>query len=154
MEIKDVLFLEAITAIDSGDVYHLEQLLRDNPRLLSDRVEYATEGYFKDPYLLWFIAGNPVRHEKLPESIVDITRSIIQAAERLKVEKLQYQIDYTLSLVCSGRVPRECGVQKKLIQLLIKKRADPTTALIPAIAHCEVDAVNHLMEYGAPLTLP
>lgn len=153
MEIKDVLFHEAITTIDSGDIHHLEQLLRDHPRLLNDRVKYGTEGYFKDPYLLWFIAGNPVRQEKLPDNIIDITRSIIQAAERIKVENLQYQIDYTLSLVCSGRIPRECGAQKKLIQLLIEKGADPTGALLPAIAQCEVDAVRWLLEFGATLTL-
>ena len=55
----------------------LQRLLTANPQLvrvrlespgdwLRDLVDGALEGYFKQPYLLWFVAENPIRHEKLP----------------------------------------------------------------------------------------
>lgn len=154
METENTLFDKAITAIDSGDMNQLKQLLEHNPRLLNARMKLNHEGYFKDPYLLWFIAGNPVRQEKLPHNIVEITRLIIQSAEANNVESLQHQIDYTLDLVCSSRIAHEGAVQKQLIKLLVEKGADPVEALPSAIIHGEVEAVDHLLEFGATLTLP
>ena len=58
-----------------------------------------------------------------------------------------------LALVCSGRVPRECGVQRELIDLLCDAGADPNGALVPALAHREIAAIERLLERGAKLTL-
>jgi hypothetical protein len=63
------------------------------------------------------------------------------------------QLDYALALVGSGRVARECGVQRELIDLLCDAGADPAGVLVPALAHREVAAAERLLERGAALTL-
>ncbi|MCG8606766.1 hypothetical protein MJD09_17500, partial [bacterium] len=109
-EIRDPLFRQAVAAIDAGDLKTLEYLLANNGHLVCQRIDYGQD-YFRDPYLLWFVAENPIRNGKLPSNIAQITRVILRAIERKCVKTLQEQIDYALSLVCSGRVVRECEVQ-------------------------------------------
>lgn len=111
----------------------------------------AGEGYFKDPYLLWFVAGNPIRRDTLPGNIGDVARTIIDAARAHAAPAFQGQLDYALALVCSGRVARECGVQRQLIDILIDAGAS-TDCLPAALAHCEDDAAERLLERGARLT--
>ncbi|HJU90987.1 MAG TPA: ankyrin repeat domain-containing protein [Gemmatimonadaceae bacterium] len=151
-EIKDPRFRQAIALIDAGDVNGLGKLLKANPELVRERLDYG-EGYFREPYLLWFVAGNPVRGESLPRNIARIAGVIIDAAKREGVDDLQYQLDYALGLVSSGRVARESGVQLELIDLLIAAGARPESALQAALAHREVVAVQRLLERGAKLTL-
>ncbi|MBC8647630.1 MAG: hypothetical protein H7X85_10730, partial [Thermoanaerobaculia bacterium] len=151
--IADPLFREAVGAIDAGDVAGLERLLAVHPRLVRDRLEYGW-GYFRNPYLLWFVAENPVRNGKLPANIAEVTRTILHAAESEGAETYQEQIDYALALVCSGRVPRESGLQRQLIDVLVDSGARPDGALLPALAHREIAAVERLLERGAALTLP
>jgi peptide-methionine (S)-S-oxide reductase len=100
------------------------------------------------------VAENPVRHGTLPRNIADVARTIIDAARRERVSDLPRQIDYALGLVASGRVPRESGVQRDLIDALLDAGADPDGALLPALAHRETGAVERLLERGATLTLP
>ncbi len=151
--IRDPLFQEAVSAIDAGDVSTLERLLATHPGLVSARADYG-EGYFRSPYLLWFVAENPVRNGTLPGNIVQVTHAIVQAAERSRAAGLREQLDYTLGLVCSGRVARECGVQTALIDVLVDAGADPDSAVLPALAHREIAAAEKLLERGAALTLP
>src|SRR5947199_502753 len=124
-ESLDPLFREAVSVIDAGDVSAPERLLAAHPRLvrerldspgdwLRERVGGALEGYFRQPYLLWFVAENPSRNDRLPANIAEVTRAIIQAAERERVDSLREQLTYTLELVCTGRVARECGVQREI----------------------------------------
>ena len=151
--ISDPLFREAVAAIDAGDVSTLERLLDAHPELVRDRLNYG-EGYFRQPYLLWFVADNPIRNGKLPKNIAQVTRAILQAAERQGVQSLRDQIDYALELVGSGRIPRECGVQSELIDLLLEAGAHPDKALRAALIHKEVAAAERLLDHGAELTLP
>jgi peptide-methionine (S)-S-oxide reductase len=151
-EIPDPQFREAVSAIDAGDVSALERLLAAHPELVRDRIDYG-EGYFRQPYLLWFVAENPVRKGKLPKNIAEVTRAILRAAERERVDSLREQLDYALGLVGSGRVARECGVQRELIDVLADAGADPDGALVPALAHREVAGAERLLERGARLTL-
>jgi hypothetical protein len=137
-------FETAIAAIDAGDVAALERLLAAHPQLVHERRE-GGEGYFARPYLLWFVAGNPVRNERLPSNIAAVTRTLIDAGAS--------QLDYALSLVSSGRVARESGVQRELIDVLIDAGASPDSAMLAALAHHELDAVERLLERGATLTL-
>jgi hypothetical protein len=153
-EISDPQFREAIRALDEGNADALARLLSTYPRLVREHLDFPNAGYFSHPYLLWFIAENPIRTGKLPGNIADVARVIISAAERASVSTLTHQTNYTLSLVCSGRVPRECGVQLELIDLLIDKGADPTKALIPAMVHKEIAAVEQLLAHNATLSLP
>ena len=145
-------FREAVDCLDSGDAGRLTQLLSLRPDIVTERPRCG-EGYFKDPYLLWFVAGNPVREERLAGNILEMTRSILGAARRHAAESFQDQVDYTLSLVTSGRVPRESGVQLDLVDFLIDEGADPNAGMSPALAHEEVEAVERLIHHGARVDL-
>jgi peptide-methionine (S)-S-oxide reductase len=147
IDIKDPLFREAVEAIDAGNLSSLQDLLESNPQLAGKRLDSPDEGYFKHPYLLWFVADNPIRHEKLPANIVDITRILIDAVRTNATDSFQQQIDYTLGLVATGRIPRESGVQKKWIDLLIDNGATPENG-IGALAHGNIDAAKHLIKRG------
>jgi peptide-methionine (S)-S-oxide reductase len=151
-EITDPLFLEAVEAIDSGDIEHLKNLVTKYPRLLTDRLGFPSEGYFKNPYLLWFAADNPIRIEKLPANIIEITRVLVAAIKEVAIESYQYQLDYALGLVATGRIPRECGVQIAMMDLLINEGATPGGGL-GALANGSVEAAVYLIERGGKLTL-
>jgi peptide-methionine (S)-S-oxide reductase len=146
----DAQFQDAVDAIDSGDAGRLERLLAEHPRLVRERVD-GGEGYFRRPYLLWFVAENPVRNGRLPANIAEVTRVILLAAEG--VESRQEQVDHALGLVCSGRVARECGVQRELIDVLGDAGADLNGALVPALAHREIAAAGRLLDRGAAQSL-
>lgn len=147
----DELFTQAVTLIDAGDTAALERLLDANPRLLRERTDFGDDAYFQRPYLLWFVAENPVRNDTLPPNIADVAKLIIEKAEG--VEPLQEQLDYTVELVCSGRVAREAGVQRALIDVLCDAGAVPDGGMLAALAHRELDAAERLLERGAALTL-
>ena len=152
LAITDPLFREAVDAIDAGNITALQNLLTTHPQLISTRLDAPEEGYFKHPYLMWFVADNPIRNEKLPANIVNVTRLLIETAQKNAFDDFQYCIDYTLGLVSTGRVPRECGVQIELIDLLIDAGASPGGS-IGALAHGNIDAARHLIERGGELTL-
>lgn len=151
-DITDPLFREAVETIDAGNTLSLQHLLNKNPQLVSKRSDSPSEGYFKHPYLLWFVADNPIRHEKLPTNIVDITRILIDAVRSNATDSFQQQINYTLALVATGRIPRESGVQNEWIDLLIDNGAKPENG-IGALAHGNIDAARHLIKRGGKLTL-
>ena len=151
-DIKDPLFLEAVEAIDSGNLSSLQSLLETNPQLVSQRLDFPTDGYFKHPYLLWFVADNPIRHENLPANIVDITKILIEAVRKNAADSFQQQIDYILGLVVTGRIPRESGIQNEWIDLLIDNGAQPGSG-VGALAHGNIDAARHLIRRGGNLTL-
>jgi peptide-methionine (S)-S-oxide reductase len=159
----DALFRKAVSAIDAGDVAALGQLLKEHPELLRERLESpgdwlrkqvdgALEGYFQRPYLLWFVAENPLRNETLPANIAEVAGVIIEAARGDVVPSLQEQLDYTLGLVVTGRVPRECGVQRALIDVLIDAGARPGSGN-GALGARNLEGVEQLIARGAPLTL-
>src|SRR5262249_43388496 len=125
----DALFRKAVSAIDAGDRATLERLLAAHPRLvrdclhspgswLRDKVGGALDGFFRQPYLLWFVAEDPVRNGKLPGNIDQLARTIIETAKREEVDRLQEQLNHALRLVCWSWIARECGVQIELIDLL------------------------------------
>jgi peptide-methionine (S)-S-oxide reductase len=160
----DALFERAVSAIDAGDVTGLAQLLAFNPRLVRDRLHTpgawlrdkagdALDGFFQHPYLLWFVAEDPVRNGKLPANIADVARVIIRAALREKVETLQQQLDYALSLVSWSWIARDGNVQIELIDVLVEAGAaldgNPENALVNG----NVAAAEHLVSRGAPLSL-
>lgn len=147
---KDPIVQQAVAAIDCGDTIILEALIAENPWLLTERLVNGEEGYFKDPYLLWYVAGNPVRQPKLADNILDVAALIIKA---LPQHNLKEQAGYTLALVCSGRVPRESGVQLALIDLLVAAGADPEGGFGTAAIHQEVEAVEHLIKKGAKINM-
>lgn len=145
-------FGAALSAIDAGDLDALQHVLAEDPQVVTERMDYG-EGYFRRPYLLWFVADNPVRNGVVPPNIAALAGAIITAAAHAEVASRREQLDYTLGLVCSGRVTRECGVQRELIDTLVDAGADPDPALLGALAHKETDAAERLIERGATMTL-
>lgn len=160
----DELFRSAVGAIDAGDVTELERLVTEHPMLVRDRLDApgawlrdkvggALDGFFQKPYLLWFVAEDPVRHGTLPANIADVTRAIIRAAKREGVENLQEQLDYALRLVSWSWIARDCNVQIDLLDVLIDAGASPEGNPDNALVNDNFAAAAHLVERGASLTL-
>ena len=170
----DAQFREAVAAIDAGDVATLDRLLTTHPALvrnrldspgpwLRDKVGNALDGFFKQPYLLWFVAEDPVRNGKLPRNIAQVAAAIIQAAKRHEVVDLQEQLDHALRLVCWSWIARQCGVQIELIDVLLDAGASLDGRTVyqsrygthsdAAIYNQNFAAARHLVERGGPLTL-
>ena len=151
-EIKDPIFLQAVEAIDAGNRSVLQNLLDQYPDLVSRRLDLPEGGYFKNPYLLWFVADNPIRHEKLPANIPEITELLIKAIRTSAPQTLDEQLNYALGLVVTGRIPKECGVQIALMDILIDAGAKPGGGN-GAIAHGNLGAASHLIDRGGKLSL-
>jgi hypothetical protein len=146
--IEDETFRRAVNLLDSGDSEGLRSLLKQHPDLVHQHVTFEGGNYFRHPTLLEFVAENPIRHRTLPGNIVEVTRVILEAGAE------QTSRNETLMLVSTSLVPRECGVQIPLIDLLCDHGADPSSALHAAAAHQEMAAVNELIRRGAPIDLP
>jgi hypothetical protein len=146
--IKDATFRRGVDLVDVGDVAGLRAHLKQHPGLSHQRVLFEGENYFHNPTLLEFVAENPVRRGTLPPNIVEIAKAIIDAG----VE--ESALNDTLTLVCSGRVSRECGVQLPLIDLLCDHGADPDSAIAVAAVHGEFEAIEALLQRGAQMSLP
>ncbi len=153
-EITDPLFRKAVEAIDAGDFTTLQQLLAANPELVTKPLNTPNErGYFENPYLLWFVADNPIRHERLPANIIEVTRIIIDALQKSKTENYQHIIDYTLGLVGTGRIPKECEVQIPLMDLLIREGAQVKGSVLGAVGQYNFEAAKYLLDKGADYNL-
>lgn len=147
--IEDPSFRRAVELLDAGDAKGLQDHLAAHPQVAHQRVLFEGGNYFTNPSLLDFVAENPIRNDSLPENIVEIARSILDAGGRDDLPN----VGHTLALVCSGRVPRECRVQIPLIDLLCDYGADPTGSLQPALTHGEFEAAEALLRRGAMLSL-
>ena len=147
--IEDSAFRRAVDLLDAGDAEGLRAYLNDHPGIVHQRVVFEGGNYFGNPALLEFVAENPIRHGTLPANIVSVAKVIIEAGARTD----RSMLNETLGLVCSGRVPRECGVQLPLIDLLCDSGADPNTGVPPALVHGEFDAMNELIRRGASINL-
>jgi peptide-methionine (S)-S-oxide reductase len=160
----DDLFARAVTVIDRGDLTGLQQLLAQHPDLATARLESpgpwlrqavgdALDGIFARPYLLWFVAEDPVRAGKLPTNIVDLARTIIEAARRHDAGSLQAQLDHALRLVAWSGVAAKAGVQIPLIDLLVAAGAAPAKNANNALVNHHLAAAERLIQLGGELTL-
>jgi ankyrin repeat protein len=104
--------------------------------------------YFRNPALLEFVAENPVRHGTLPANIAEIARIILDAGTT------QSARNEALTLVSTGSVPRESGVQLALIDVLCDYGADPNAAAHATALHGELEALKALIGRGARIDLP
>jgi hypothetical protein len=145
--IEDAAFRHAVELMDAGNVAGLRAHLAKHPGLQRRRVVFEGGNYFRNPSLLEFAAENPVRHGKLPSNIVEVVRVILDAG----IERVA--LDETLGLVATGRVPRECGVQIPLIELLCDRGADPQAAAEAAALLEEPQCVVPLLNRGARMTV-
>jgi hypothetical protein len=145
--IEDPVFRHAVELIDAGDVAGLRTTLQQHPTLTRQHVTFEGANYFRNPSLLEFIAENPIRHNKMPESIVAVTETIIESGVD------QEALNVTLALVASGSVPEACGKQIPLIDLLCDRGAEPGSAIGTAVLHGSLQAVGALIRRGAPVDL-
>ena len=160
----DARFREAVAAIDAGDIGELERLITTTPALvrerlvspgawLRDKVGRALDGFFERPYLLWFVAEDPVRNGTLPENIAAVARAIIDAARRESKANLQEQLDYALTLVSWSWIARQQGIQLDLIDALVDAGASLDGNPNNALVNGNFAAAEHLIKRGADLTL-
>jgi len=160
----DKLFREAVSTIDAGDVETLQRLIAEHPLLVSvrlespgpwlrDRVGPALDGFFGRPFLLWFVAEDPVRNGRLPVNIAEVVRVITRAAKEQGVPTLQEQLDTTLRLVCWSGVAARFGVQLEMIDALVDAGASPAKNANNALVNGHVAAAEHLISRGGQLTL-
>jgi hypothetical protein len=120
---------------------------------LRDVVGKAVDGFFQRPYLLWFVAEDPVRNGRLPANIAAIARVIIDAARREGASNIQEQLDYALTLVSWSWIARQCDVQIPLIDVLVDAGANPDGNPENALVNRNFSAAERLLERGASLTL-
>jgi hypothetical protein len=146
--IGDATFRRAVNFIDAGDAAGLARHLKQHPNLVRQHVIFEGGNYFRNPTLLEFIAENPVRHGKLPDNIVEVTKVILDAG----VDKAAW--NETLMLVATGSVPRECRLQVPVINLLCDYGADPGSAVQATVLHGELEAADALIKRGARITFP
>jgi peptide-methionine (S)-S-oxide reductase len=158
----DQLFQQAVALIGAGDVPALERLLTEHPELarerltapgpwLRDKIGGALDGFFKDPYLLWFVAEDVPVLGHLPKSIADVTRAVLLAARGAPA--WQEQLDSTLRLVCWSGVAHRCGVQVELLDTLLDAGASPHGGPDNALVNGHAAAAEHLVARGAGLSL-
>jgi len=145
--IEDPVFRRGVELIDAGDVDGLRAYLTDHPKLARQHVQFEGTNYFHNPGFVEFVAGNPVRHRTLPKNIVEVARVVLDAGVD------QAALDETLALVATGSVPRECGQQIPLIDLLCEYGADVDGAVRIAAVLYELDAVRALLRRGARMTM-
>jgi peptide-methionine (S)-S-oxide reductase len=160
----DACFREAVLAIDAGDIARLERLIAAEPALIRERlaspgswlrekVGAALGGFFQRPYLLWFVAEDPVRNGTLPANIAEVARAIIDAVRRDSEANLQEQLDYALTLVSWSWIARQQGVQIDLIDALVDAGAAFDGNQNNALVNGNFAAAEHLVRRGAVLTL-
>ena len=146
--IEDPVFRRAVDLLDTGDVEGLRAHLAAHPEVTRQRVLFEGGNYFRNPTLLEFIAEDPIRHGILPANITVVARVILDAGAKND----QAAVDAALGLVCSGCVPRQCGVQMPLIDLLCSYGANADKAMPAAFG--EFEAAHGLIRNGAQITLP
>lgn len=161
----DGLFRQAVATIDAGDVPALERLLEAHPELVRERLTApgewlrsqiggALDGFYKDPYLLWFVTEDAVRTGQLSANVGAVARIIIDAARRTGVAELQHQLDSTFHFAVCSPIGRDNGRQLELLDVLIHEGASMEGGPVLAfICHNEA-AARHLVARGARLTLP
>ncbi|PUZ29407.1 hypothetical protein DCC81_08145 [Chitinophaga parva] len=152
IDAEDSRVILAIALIDAGDIANLMHLLRKYPELVQRRLINHQEGYFKDPYLLWFIADNPVRKGKRPGNMIRLIEELIETVKQLAPDTCLYQIDHALKLVASSHTMQVSGVLLPAMDLLIDAGASPDCAM-EALTNGNLEAAGHLISRGAHLTL-
>jgi len=156
VRILDPIFRSAVAALDAGDVEGLKAILQKHPELAHQRADeegWFAGSYFRHPTLLHFVANNPYRHETMPRRILESAEAILDAGAEIDATTEAGNDHTVLGLVTSCEPARKAGVQIPLIELLVRRGADPSRGLDPAVIHGEDEAVACLFRLGARHTL-
>ncbi len=154
---EDLLYLQAVRAIDEGDLPRLETLLDKHPRLISQRRrvgEWYAEGYFQGAMLLHHVAGNPIRHP-LPGNVVEVTRLLLSRGADPNAATDSGTT--TIGLILTGKQPSDAGVALPLIDLLQAAGArynpdDPELLTMPLL-NAAPGTAEELARRGAKMDL-
>jgi ankyrin repeat protein len=114
---QDARFEAAADAIVSGDIRILEQLLREDPQLISTRSQRT-----HNAPLLHYVAANGIENfrQKTPKNIVEIARLLLDAGADVNAESNAYGGGCTaLGLAATSVHPERAGVQEALLQILL-----------------------------------
>ena len=115
----------------------------------------ALDGFFARPYLLWFVAEDPVLNGRLPANIVDVIAAIV-AAVRLEAP-CSLQRAAGLRRCRPARwsgVAARCGVQLAMYSYaLIDAGAAPAEKAHNALVNGHIAAAERLVARGGDLTL-
>jgi ankyrin repeat protein len=114
---QDAKFEAAADAIVSGDIRTLQQLLREDPALISARSERT-----HNAPLLHYAAANGIEdfRQKTPKNIVEIARLLLEAGADVNAESNAYGGGCTaLGLAATSVHPERAGVQEALLQILL-----------------------------------
>ncbi|HEX5153747.1 MAG TPA: ankyrin repeat domain-containing protein [Parafilimonas sp.] len=154
------LFEKAIDAVVEGDIAMLKKLLQQNPELIhvrSVRNHHAT--------LLNYVGANGVEdfRQKTPLNAVEVAEILLNAGAEVDAMGDMYRGTTTLGLVATSVHPVEAGVQKELVDVLVKYGADINHAVAPDYTEGKLilaclhngrgEIVEHLAEKGADFDL-
>jgi hypothetical protein len=114
----------------------------------------ALDGFFKHPYLLWFVTEDAVRTGKLSANVAAIARTIIETARRAGASDLQQQLDSTFHFAVCSPIGGSDGRQLELLDVLIGAGASTEGGPVQAFICYNEAAARHLIARGARLTLP
>ena len=154
-------FEAAASAIVTGDATTLERLLREHPELIRARSTREHRAA-----LLHYVAANGVENYRqvTPKNIAEITEILLTAGAGIDDEADVYGGGCTtLGLVATSAPPAIAGVQRAVIDVLLKHGARmdlPGTggnkqSLVRAcLANGQPEAAEYLAGRGAPLDLP
>jgi quinoprotein glucose dehydrogenase len=151
------LYYRAVDALDRGDAEELRQLLTAHQQLVEARGYLGeSHGYaaLRGATLLHHAAGHPIR-EKLPGNIVEIARLLLDKGAA--VDAVTLDSATTLELVASSAQARWEGVQRELIEMLVRAGADVARergkCMWIALVNGETEAAAALHASGAPVDL-
>jgi ankyrin repeat protein len=131
-------FEEAADAIVAGDARKLTRLLREDPKLASQRS--ARE---HGATLLHYAAANGVENyrQKTPKNIVAIARLLLDAGAEVDATAEMYGgACTTLGLAATSVHPEKAGVQEDLLQLLLDRGAEFEAPNLAGNGHGLVEA--------------
>lgn len=143
----------AADAIVDGDADRLTALLRRTPGLIrarSTREHRAT--------LLHYVAANGVENyrQRTPPNAAAIATILLDAGAEIDAEADMYGGGArTLGLVATSVHPQRAGVQRELMELLLRRGAAMDDGIVNAcLANGQPDAAAYLADRGARLDLP
>ena len=154
------LFEKAADAVVTGNIAILNQSLKVNPALIharSVRNHHAT--------LLNYVGANGVEdfRQKTPSNAVEVAEILLKAGAAVDAMGDMYRGTTTLGLVATSIHPLKAGLQKELIDVLLKYGADINHAVAPdytdgllinaCLHNGRGEIVAYLAEKGATLDL-
>lgn len=104
----DTAFHRAVELLDAGDAGGLRSHLLNHPALVHQRVAFDGGDYFLEPTLLEFVAANPIRHDRVPASIVEVARVILDAAQDSTSEASTQHSLWCPQAACRGNAVCKC----------------------------------------------